>query len=128
MRFKPSRPVRGGFSFAKGGKWSIVKLNGVYPDVDLGEELRGADMTHNHPIGSTNEYSFSPADIKLFYDWELHSLRGVDELFEYVLDRNAQNIDYHLSIFEFDDYSSRHEEVIGRAEKYGYGYRRKRRG
>ena len=30
-------------------------LNGVYPDVDLGEELRGADMTHNHPEGSGNE-------------------------------------------------------------------------
>lgn len=123
-------PIENAIVITKDGKLYHCRgtLNGVYPDVDLGEELRGADMTHNHPIGSTNEYSFSPADIKLFYDWELHSLRGVDELFEYVLDRNAQNIDDHLSIFEFDDYSSRHEEVIGRAEKYGYGYRRKRRG
>ena len=32
--------------------------NGVYPNLDLGEELMGASVTHNHPIGSSNEYSF----------------------------------------------------------------------
>lgn len=103
-------------------------LNNVYPDVDLGEKLRGADMTHNHPKGSDNEYSFSFADIRMFSEWDLQTLRGVDHLFEYILDRNPRDIDNHILITEFDDYSSRHEEVISRAAMFGYGYRRKRRG
>jgi len=123
-------PIENAIVITKDGKLyhCYGTLNGVYPDYDLGEELRGADMTHNHPVGSDNEYSFSSADIMLFAEWELKTLRGVDELFMYVLDRDPEHIDKHLSIFEFNDYSSRHEEVIGRAEKFGYGYRRRRRG
>lgn len=123
-------PIENAIVITKDGNLYHCKgtLNGVYPDYDLGEELRGADMTHNHPKGSDNEYSFSSADIMLFAEWELKTLRGVDELFWYILDHDPEHIDKHLSIFEFDDYSSRHEEVIGRAEKFGYGYRRRRRG
>ena len=41
-------------------------LNAVYPNVDLGKRLYGADVTHNHPIGSDNEYTFSEDDVDLF--------------------------------------------------------------
>lgn len=35
------------------------KLNTLDPIVELGDKLRGATVTHNHPVGSVNEYSFS---------------------------------------------------------------------
>ncbi|MDO5138570.1 MAG: hypothetical protein Q4D71_08970 [Oscillospiraceae bacterium] len=123
-------PIENAIVITKDGKLYHCRgtVNGVYPDVDLGEELRGADMTHNHPVGSTNEYSFSNADLKLFYDWELRTLRGVDPYFEYVMDHNAENIDAHVLITELDEYSARHDTVISRAERQGFGYRRRRRG
>ena len=78
-------PIENAIVITKDGKLYHCKgtLNGVYPDVDLGEELRGADMTHNHPPGSTNEWSFSEADRNLYFTWDLNVLRGVDERFEY---------------------------------------------
>ena len=103
-------------------------LNGVWPDIDLGEKLRGADMTHNHPKGSRNEWTFSQADRLLFYQWELNILRGVDELFEYEFNRNSEDVDEPLLITEFDDYSSQHQKIIDDAHSFGMGYRRRRRG
>lgn len=100
-------------------------LNGVYPDVDLGDKLIGADVTHNHPRESDNEYSFSSSDLRLFDSYRLHCLRGIDYLFEYELDRNAENIDSdQKNIFDADVYSYRHSMVIEEAHKYGFGYRR----
>lgn len=103
-------------------------LNGVYPDYDLGKKLIGADVTHNHPIGSDNEYTFSARDVQLFIDNELSSLRGIDELYIYELDRNSDNIDDPLDdILNADEYSIRHNEIISYAKQFGFGYRRKRR-
>ena len=99
-------------------------LNGVYPDVDLGEHLIGAYMTHNHPVGSDNEYSFSDLDIRLFMEYNLEVLRGIDERYIYELTRNPEEIDKHLFLFEMTSYDSRHENVISEAEKIGIGYRR----
>lgn len=123
-------PIENAIVITKDGKLYHCKgtLNGVYPDVDLGEELRGADMTHNHPPGSTNEWSFSEADRNLYFTWDLNVLRGVDERFEYEFSRNKEDIDEFLSIVDFDEYSARHQKVIDEARKYGIGYRRKKRG
>ena len=99
--------------------------NGVYPDVDLKDKLYGAYVTHNHPIGSSNEYSFSDADIRLFHSYELVMLRGIDEKYIYEMNRNSQIIDEHCaSIFDLTDEDGRHESVIDMAQKYGFGYRR----
>lgn len=56
----------------------------------LGEKLNNAVVTHNHPIGSSNEYSFSAKDRRLFSDFKLAKLRGVDEKFIYEFDRNSR--------------------------------------
>ena len=101
-------------------------IDGVYPDVDLGDELYGADVTHNHPIGSSNEYSFSDNDINLFEEYKLSTLRGVDELFEYELSRKVSYVDPEIYIYDMDDYSYRHNYVIFYARKYGHGYWRKK--
>lgn len=99
--------------------------NGVYPDVDLGEKLYGAYVTHNHPPGSANEYSFSDADIRLFRGYELEMLRGIDEKYIYEVNKNSRETDEHCaSIFDLTDEDGRHESVIDIAQKYGFGYRR----
>lgn len=124
-------PIENAIIITKDGKLyhCYGTLNGVYPDVDLGEELRGADMTHNHPKGSSNEWSFSEADRSLYFKYELNILRGVDEYFEYEFSRNKDDIDeLAVSVFDLDEYSSRHQKVIDQAMTYGIGYRRKRRG
>lgn len=96
----------------------------VFPNIDLGDELYEAWVTHNHPIGSANEYSFSKYDITLFMEYNLKILRGVDEFYVYELTRNAQDIDKHIPISGLDEFNTRHDEVISMAERLGIGYRR----
>ncbi|MCH5271587.1 MAG: phage minor capsid protein [Lachnospiraceae bacterium] len=119
-------PIENAIVITKSGEvWQCFgNLNGVYPDVDLGERLRGAWVTHNHPIGSSNEYSFSKNDINLFMKYDLEILRGIDERYIYELTRNANEIDKNVPIGEIDEFQARHEEVITIAERYGIGYRR----
>ncbi len=104
-------------------------LNGVYPDTDLGDELKDAIMTHNHPVGSNNEYSFSDDDVELFIQYGLSKLRGIDEKYIYELTRNAGDIDEHMSLFEImqSEDSARHEKMIDIAYRNGLGYRRWKR-
>ena len=102
-------------------------LNGVYPDSDLGDELYGADMTHNHPIGSRNEYTFSSNDVRIFEEYRLNSLRGIDERYTYELNHNSATLDSSTPFLELDEYSAQHEEMIDTAERRGYGYFRRRR-
>lgn len=104
--------------------------NGVYPNLDLGEELIGASVTHNHPIGSSNEYSFSNDDINLFISYGLKLLRGIDERYIYEFSRNPLEIDNYATMEEMmnsDGDLARHEAVIARAEELGIGYRRWKR-
>lgn len=105
-------------------------LTGVYPDADLGAGLSGAYVTHNHPDGSNNEYSFSNADIQLFINSNLSVLRGIDSRYIYELTRNAEDVDEYMTIAELmssEDDNARHENVISIARQYGIGYRRWRR-
>lgn len=63
-------------------------INRVFPDYDLGDELAGAYVTHNHPISETR-FSFSDADISLFMEYKLPELMGTDEQYIYRLRRTA---------------------------------------
>lgn len=98
--------------------------NKVFPNIDLGDELCEAWVTHNHPTGSANEYSFSKDDVTLFMEYNLKILRGIDECYVYELTRNAQDIDEHIPISDMDEFNTRHDEVISMAERLGIGYRR----
>lgn len=102
-------------------------LNGVYPDEDLKDTLVSAYVTHNHPVGSNNEYSFSAADVELFENYKLEMLRGIDEKYIYELTREGNSVDEHMSLEELmlsDGDAARHEEMIEIAKQRGYGYRR----
>ena len=106
----------------------VGHLNGVYPDEDLGEELRGAVVTHNHPVGSDNEWSFSKADIDLFTLYELSVLRGIDEKYVYELNRDANVVENMPTLAEvLQDGELAHAKVVEKARELGYGYRRKKR-
>ncbi len=99
----------------------------VYPDVDLGAELKGASVTHNHPDDSHNEYSFSSADINLFIENGLKILRGIDKMYIYELTRDLNNLDEHIPLPDLTEYDGRHEHVIEIARNLGIGYRRWKR-
>lgn len=104
--------------------------NNVYLIDDMGDALKGASVTHNHPLGSENEYSFSNEDIKIFMDYDLKILRGIDEKYVYELSRNKTEVDRHATMDELLDSEgdlSRHDDVIRFAETWGIGYRRWKR-
>ena len=107
----------------------VGHLNGVYPDEDIGDELRGAVVTHNHPAGSNNEWSFSDADIDLFERMELSMLRGIDEKYVYELNRDSRRLESMPTLAEVikDGELARHAKVIEITRGRGYGYRRKKR-
>lgn len=100
--------------------------NGVNPN-KLGDALQGATMTHNHPVDSDNEYSFSAIDVELFENAKLKRLRGVDELFIYEINRNRGCVDKEipLSMMNPEGLDYMHNQMIRIANERGYGYRRK---
>ncbi|MCL2321894.1 MAG: hypothetical protein FWC47_07285 [Oscillospiraceae bacterium] len=99
-------------------------LNRVYPDIDLGDKLYGASVTHNHPECSIGEYTFSDADINLYLEYKLDVLRGIDKRYVYELTRDAGKIDSYLELHEMTEYDGAHNFVIRDAMLYGIGYRR----
>ena len=102
------------------------ELNTLTPILELGEKLRGAIVTHNHPVGSANEYSFSDDDWYLFRDFSLKILRGIDEKFIYEFNRNPNDLDDKLSA-ALDETFLAHMINIDRAKIFSYGYRRWKR-
>ena len=98
---------------------------GVDPSA-LGESLKGAIVSHNHPIKAT-EYSFSKQDVSFFEDFELDTLRGFDELYEYELTRKHQNVEPPKPLTELTEYDWRHEELKRDLEKRLIGYVRRAR-
>lgn len=97
--------------------------NRVYIDYDIGDELNGAYVTHNHLSDYTN-YSFSSDDIELFNNYGLKLLRGSDDIFEYELSRYPESIDKQIPITDITDYDGEHVQNIKKAKQYGIGYRR----
>lgn len=97
---------------------------------EMSEKLRGATMTHNHPIGAEeNAYTFSDDDEKIFKNFKLARLRGIDEKYIYELNRNPEDIDFKEITAEkldalnktSDDY---HLAVVLWALGNKFGYRR----
>lgn len=108
--------------------WKCIGSNNRLPiGADSGINLDGAYVTHNHPINSANEYSFSNDDINMFIENNLKLLRGIDQHYVYELTRNSQDLDQNIPLFEITDYDSRHEIVIRKARELGIGYRRWKR-
>lgn len=121
-------------------------IDRVFPDYDLGNELEGAYVTHNHPISETH-YSFSYADVFLFLKYVLEELTGVDEEYIYSLRRTDKTAyaDYEAleHSYKGDNYMEFLQEVfMGNldgdldeydfyvrrlAEQYGFEYERQKR-
>ena len=94
----------------------------VFPDFDLQDKLKGASVSHNHPIDET-AYTFSKADMMLFIEYDLEVLRGCDEKYTYEFTRDAMQIDDEPDDWmNVENYS--HSDIIRMAKKYGIGYRR----
>lgn len=97
----------------------------VFPDFDLGDDLFGATVSHNHPITETS-FTFSKDDFDLFQRYNLDVLRGCDEKYIYQFTRNAEDIDDFLDL----DIDLVPEEIywhmnnIQTAKENGIGYRR----
>lgn len=121
-------------------------LANVYPDSDLGDELAGAYVTHNHPISETH-FSFGWQDISLFMEYKLPELSGVDDRYTYRIRRLADTsyADYAAleHAYKGENYVDFMSEVLAGkadadmdeydfyvrrlAEKYGFEYERKER-
>ena len=97
--------------------------NTVDPSV-LGSALQGAILSHNHPADQM-EYSFSESDVKLFKDFAIRRLRGVDERFIYELSRDATTVAKAKPLFEMTEYGGRDEYMKETAKNLGVGYWRK---
>ena len=94
----------------------------VYPDYDLGDELYGAIVSHNHPIDET-DFSFSSPDRNMFSHFNLIILRGCDEKYVYELSRKNLTIDElpdNWTIYE----NYLHCSNIYKAQEMKVGYRR----
>lgn len=98
--------------------------NSVWPNVDLGNELINAYVTHNHPIKETG-FSFSSADVDLFESYNLKKLRGIDEKYLYELDR-SKKCDLELPKFdeELEDTTFEHLKLIEFSINKNIFYRR----
>ena len=126
-----SATIENGFVFTMEGDiyHCTGHLNGLPTIEYLGEKLKGAVVTHNHPVGSANEHSFSELDKTLFMDFHLSRLRGIDDKFVYEFNRNPNDIDGGEPTIEdlINGYGYRHWDVIRIARSLKIGYRRWRR-
>lgn len=94
----------------------------VFPNVDLGDELFGATVSHNHPITETF-FSFSDEDLGMFQQFNLELLHGCDEKYTYELTRDATLIDDEPVNWDtFENYY--HATMIEKVKEFGLGYRR----
>lgn len=98
--------------------------NRVFPDSDLKEELRGAAVSHNHPIEETI-YSFSEDDLQLFLKYELETLRGCDSEYIYEFSRNSREIDDLPDKWQSEEIYH-HAIMIVRSQMLSVGYRRRK--
>ena len=86
------------------------------------EKLKGATVTHNHPIDETT-FTFSKDDLSVFIDNDLDVLRGCDKKYTYEFTRNSSLIDdAPTDWMNFENFG--HAEMIMLAKEYGIGYRR----
>ena len=98
----------------------------VWPDTDLGDKLKGAYVTHNHPKETTN-FSFSSMDRGLFSKYELKIIRGIDYKYTYELNRNSSFKEKMPTVEEMESYLSGndfHLENVMYSYQYDIGYKR----
>ena len=96
--------------------------NEVFPNYDLGDELFGATVSHNHIISETS-FTFSDEDLDMFQMFNLDLLRGCDEKYIYEITRNATLVDDLPEEWDtFENFA--HAQMILKAKEYGFGYRR----
>ncbi len=101
--------------------------NRVYPDA-LGIALKGAIMTHNHPITETG-FSFSRDDFDFFQQHGLAELRGFDEKYEYVLRRGGKSPEIEKAgLLDMTKEQFYHQVMYELAERNGIYYERIARG
>ena len=92
--------------------------------MDLGDEIIGSLITHNHPKTETN-YSFSNADINLFEKYKLSKLRGIDDKYIYELDRTKKPSLSNPSFNDnLEDITLEHLRLIQYAIDNNISYRR----
>ena len=76
-------------------KGYVYELEGNARDVSItildDDILKGSMVSHNHPIDDTS-YSFSIFDIETFLDKEIDTLRGIDEMFNYEINRTKDTL------------------------------------
>ncbi len=99
--------------------------NRVFPDYDLGDKLRGATVSHNHPIDETLN-TFSKDDLQLFLEYKLDSLRGCDEKYIYEFTWDSENIDEIPDEWDSEE-NYWHAKMIQKASEAKVGYRRWKR-
>ena len=118
-----SEPIEHALVILKNGNVyeCVGSETGVMVDTIFGKNLKGAYISHNHPIKETG-YTFSDEDVNLFKLYDINVLRGVDEKYVYQLTRNSKEID------EMGDWQTEetflHNIMIVKAKQYGIGYRR----
>ena len=107
-------------------------LNTLDSIIELGEKLEYSYITHNHPVGSVNEYTFGGDDERFFVKYKPAILHGIDEKFLYELNRNATDNEfagyalhelYSLGL----DFEDPHVILTLWALNNGFGYWRKAR-
>ena len=107
----------------------VGNKNSIDSIEELGNKLKDAYVTHNHPIGSVSEHSFSGLDWSFFERYNLKILRGIEEKFVYELNRNKADSNLSDLILDGDlDLHGGHNTILIKALNAGYGYRRWRRG
>ena len=107
----------------------VGNKNNIDSIEELGDKLKGACVTHNHPVGSVSEHSFSGLDWSFFERYNLKILRGIEEKFVYELNRNKADSNLSDLILDGDlDLHGGHNTILIKALNAGYGYRRWRRG
>lgn len=111
----------------------VYEYTGTQTNVDLplGEIMKGAYVTHNHPKNSPHEWTFSDKDLRYFQEQELDVLRGIDEKYIFQFDRYDKRVDSgeSESVFEInqDGEDAMHLQRIDDAKDLEIGYRRVRR-
>lgn len=118
-----NEPIEHAYCILKNGDVYHFKgdKNTVDPSV-LGDKLKGAIVTHNHPKEET-EYSFGKEDFSFFEKYELVILRGCDEKYTYEFTRNPKEIDEQpLEWMNEENYQ--HSQNICHVMEYKVGYKR----
>lgn len=118
-----NEPIEHAYVILPNGKtYKFVGDKGsVNPEI-MGSALKGAIITHNHPISET-EYSFSNLDLQMFQNSGLSVLRGFDEKYIYELTRNSKDIEDEVTDWmNFENFQ--HSQIREKAAEYGIGYKR----